>query len=438
MSDTLSHPSPRTVEQRLAQRPQVLARLHALLDQLDHAVEAGADAHAAEAALTTQLRLLGHAWLSQWAQDANARVQAGVRTAHPTAIRHGQPLELAWLTTFGWVKVRERAWRLGRRGSVFRPFQQQAGVSPRGASRSLQRAVVDFGAEESFARAVQRMREHYGIDVACGRVRRLTLSHAAELSARALPPPGLTVPVLITAMDGSMIPTVTPPDEGADRRQGKHVQWREARLCLARAKDSATPCYGATLGSAGVAGALWREVAVAAGFGPQTQVQGRGDAAAWIIQQFKLQFGEQGTYLVDFWHTSEYLGAAASVLQPTDAAAWRRAQQGRLLENQVDAILETLAPHREPATQQEAPVRAAHRYLNEHRAHLDYAGARAAGLPIGSGEIESGHRHVIQHRLKLAGCWWKENHAEAMLGLRVARANHRWEAYWSSTSPALN
>jgi hypothetical protein len=52
--------------------------------------------------------------------------------------------------------------------------------------------------------------------------------------------------------------------------------------------------------------------------------------------------------------------------------------------------------------------------------------------------IESGHRHVIQQRLKLAGSWWKEPHAEAMLGLRVARANHLWDHYWSTAKPALN
>jgi hypothetical protein len=74
-------------------------------------------------------------------------------------------------------------------------------------------------------------------------------------------------------------------------------------------------------------------------------------------------------------------------------------------------------------------VQTAHRYLSERRAHLDYAGARAAGLEIGSGAIESGHRHVIQQRLKLAGSWWKESSAEAMLGLRVARANHLWSRY---------
>ena len=40
----------------------------------------------------------------------------------------------------------------------------------------------------------------------------------------------------------------------------------------------------------------------------------------------------------------------------------------------------------------------------EHRKHdLDYKTALEKGLPIGSGEIESAHRYVIQERLKLPG-----------------------------------
>lgn len=311
-------------------------------------------------------------------------------------------------------------------------------MRPRGTSRRLQRVLVDFGAEESFTQATQRVREHYGVAVATGRLRRHTLAHGAQLSALTPPPPRPAAAVLVTQLDGSLIPIVEPGAAGGDRRQGKQLSWREARLCLAREQHTVSPCYGATLGSVGVAGELWRQTAQAAGLGPRTRVHGVGDGAEWITTQFDEQFGRQGGYLLDFWHVSEYLGAAAQVIAPRRTEAWRRRQQGRLLANKVSAVLRALTPHLEPAGAVAAPGRAAHRYLSGRRDQLDYAGARAAGLPIGSGEIESGHRHVIQQRLKRAGSWWREPNAEAMLGLRVARANQQWDHYWNSPTHALN
>jgi hypothetical protein len=302
----------------------------------------------------------------------------------------------------------------------------------------LQRALVDFGAEESFARAVERVREHYGLDVAAETVRQQTLTHGAQISALRLPPAQQAAATLITQLDGSMIPIVLPATTGADRRRGKQLLWREARLCLARPQHSATPCYGATLGSVAQTGRLWRDTAQAAGLGERTQVHGVGDGAEWILTQFQEQFGAQGKYLVDFYHVSEYLASAAAVICPKHPPRWLRRQQGRLLENKVATVLRTLAAHLEPATAPQAPVRAAHRYVQQRRTHLDYAGACDRGLSIGSGEIESGHRHVVQQRLKLAGSWWKESNAEAMLGLRVARANHLWSSYWHPSQPALN
>jgi hypothetical protein len=50
---------------------------------------------------------------------------------------------------------------------------------------------------------------------------------------------------------------------------------------------------------------------------------------------------------------------------------------------------------------------------------------------MGSGEVESAHRYLIQARLKLSGVWWKIDNAAKMLALRVARANDNWNAYWS-------
>jgi len=181
-----------------------------------------------------------------------------------------------------------------------------------------------------------------------------------------------------------------------------------------------------------------RQCILAAGLNAKTRVHGLGDGARWIIDQFGEQFGAQGTYLVDFYHSSEYLAGAAPVMNQRQPKMWLRRQQGRLLSNRLGSVLKSLLTKQEPKEAAESPVRDAHRYLTERANHLDYAGARKANLPIGSGEIESGHRHVIQQRLKLSGAWWRERNAEAMLSLRVCRANQTWLPYWTNFAAIEN
>ena len=82
-----------------------------------------------------------------------------------------------------------------------------------------------------------------------------------------------------------------------------------------------------------------------------------------------------------------------------------------------------------------APVRCARRYLANRPDQLDYATALAADLPIGSGLIEAGHRHVLHARLKVSGAWWQRENAEAMIQARVCRANGQWAASWQTSHP---
>jgi hypothetical protein len=327
------------------------------------------------------------------------------------------------------LELQEQVLRLGRRGAELRPFSKSAAVHNRGYSKRLQRAMVDFGAEHSFAKAAQGVREHYGIDVAVEAIRQHTLSHGRrinQLPGQARRP----AQILISQMDGTMIP-VMEAGSGADGRKGKQLLWREARLCLARPSDKAQALYGSTLGTAETAAWVWREVALKAGLNNKTHVHGLGDGAPWIVDKFRDNFGAQGSYLLDFYHISEYLAEAATRIVRTDKQRdWTRRQQGRLLNNQSDKILRSLRPHLEPHKTEQAPVSAAHRYLAERHDCLDYVSARASNLPIGSGEVESGHRHVIQKRLKVAGAWWKQTNAQAMLNLRTARANNQWSHHW--------
>lgn len=321
--------------------------------------------------------------------------------------------------------------RLGRRGAELRPFCVSAGVRNRGYSQRLQRVMVDFGAEHSFTKAAERIQEHYGIEVPVEALRQHTLHHGRSLSQ--IPANRAdAAKTLVVEMDGTMIPIVR-SGSGPDARKGKQLLWREARLCLARPSDQAQALYGSTLGTAETAAWVWREVAIAAGLDEKTHVHGLGDGAPWIVDKFHDNFGQQGSYLLDFYHVSEYLAKAAStVVRIGKEREWTRRQQGRLLNNQSAKVLRSLQPHLEPQSTKEAPVSAAHRYLTERQDCLDYLGARSQNLPIGSGEIESAHRHVIQKRLKVAGGWWKETNAYAMLNLRTARANHQWSQHWIS------
>ncbi len=79
---------------------------------------------------------------------------------------------------------------------------------------------------------------------------------------------------------------------------------------------------------------------------------------------------------------------------------------------------------------------ACHRYLSNRTNQLDYKTAIDAELPIGSGEIESAHRYVIQERLKLSKAWWKAANADSMLALRKVRANNGWNKYWEKAKVA--
>ena len=334
------------------------------------------------------------------------------------------------------VAVRERIWR-SQTMSYLRPLPQRLGVTPRGRSRRLERVLTDFGCEHSFARAVGSVREHYGFEIGVSAVRDATLVHAqrarAQLEAQYAQPfralPAVGADHVIAEADGTMICTVQPGP-----RKGKRPrQWQEMRLVAAQARDSATTVYGATFGSVEETGRRWGHVTRAAGWGLHSQIHAVGDGAEWIRRQSREVFGAQAHFLCDFFHVSEYLGAAAPLCRPAQPDPWRRTQQQRLKRGAVPKVMEALAQHLEAEAipDEEAPVRNGHRYLSNRLECLDYPRALALGLPIGSGLIESGHRHVLQARLKKAGTAWLPDHADQIAHLRVLRANGQWLSFWT-------
>jgi hypothetical protein len=64
---------------------------------------------------------------------------------------------------------------------------------------------------------------------------------------------------------------------------------------------------------------------------------------------------------------------------------------------------------------------------NARAGRLDYAKARRAKMPIGSGTMEGAIRRVVNMRLKGAGIFWHEAHAEQMLLLRTYYKSKHWQ-----------
>lgn len=318
-----------------------------------------------------------------------------------------------------------------------RLLASRIGVTARGKSRRLTRAMVDFGAEESFARANERLREHYGFELNASAIREATLTHAAraqarleaqyEESFRVLPAKGAGQ--LVAQSDGSMVCTV----KSAARKGPRPREWKEMRLMAAQPHGSMERVYAAGFLDVAAAGRRWGHCAREVGWGLNSRVHTVGDGAPWIEIQNREVFGEQGSFLLDFYHASEYLGAASESCRPRDPQNWRRIQQQRLKKGCCRKVFEELRAHCEPDSvpEESAPVRQALRYLSSRATQLDYAGALQRDLPIGSGLIESGHRHLIQSRLKKPGSAWLPASAHAIAQLRVLRANGHWHSLWN-------
>ena len=342
------------------------------------------------------------------------------------------------------MEVAAQTYRCGRGGTLVRPFASSAGVSCRCYSRGLPRVMTDFGAADSFAEAVQKVQEHYGVAVPQSALRVSTQHHAQAMReapqlADQLPEGG--VARVIAEADGCFVPVVEMVDrEGEkDKRKLRKVDWREARLALARKEGASAKHYQATMSGVAHAGAQLLDCVISVGAGQQTKIHCVGDGARWIVRQVAEQLGARASYLTDFYHVSDYLARAAEAIGgKAEKKEWLKEQQQRMKENRVSEVLAELRPHLERAEveETEAPVRVCDRYIANRMEYLDYQGAIEAGLPIGSGEIESGHRCVIQARLKISGAWWKEENAEKMLRLRTVRANGEWESYWGQLRQA--
>ena len=87
----------------------------------------------------------------------------------------------------------------------------------------------------------------------------------------------------------------------------------------------------------------------------------------------KEQFGTKGTFLVDFYHLSEYLSAASKTVAKGAEIIWLREQQESPKQNKACEVLAELRFYQEPedVLEMNAPVRRCLRYIESKLDYLD-------------------------------------------------------------------
>ena len=102
---------------------------------------------------------------------------------------------------------------------------------------------------------------------------------------------------------------------------------------------------------------------------------------------------------------------------------WRHALRHQ--EDGVEVVLEALRTL--ATTQRGKAIPRALGYVETHAHRMRYVTLEARKLPIGSGQVESAVRRVVNLRFKAPGSFWTETTASGLMHLRAAFKAGRWD-----------
>lgn len=327
-----------------------------------------------------------------------------------------------------------------------RPVNDALGVRGGGKTPRLQRVVADFGLDNSFEVAANKLKEHYGLELHRTSIRRTTLKQgeAAEWNARSRPhapdwgrEPG---PPLLVEMDGSCVRTgelvpsgtaaITPKRKLPKRK--RTTAWRDLRLAFVRRLDGREAVFvGGILPLDEVADRL-RDEAGNFGWTKETVTVHVTDGGHGVREALDRAF-PSGVHILDRPHLHHHLFEAAHAMGLADDEAKRHVLDWsrRLARGQADTVIADFAAYEGRGEERVAQLAG---YLDRFRTSVRYEEFERLGYPTGSGEIESAHKGQVQARLKLRGTWWTCTNANRLLALRLCRANGRWDEHWKNAA----
>ena len=297
-----------------------------------------------------------------------------------------------------------------------------------------QEALVRLSSELPFGRVATHRVEILGVRVHASTVRRQTLAvgqrvleiHNEQAQPLSVCPEEQASERMAMSSDGAMVPLVG-------------GVWAEVKLVAIGAVE----CRKCKEEEEIVTSKLtyFARMAPAATFADQAsaEVRRRGierakqvcaiqDGAEWI-QGFVHSHRHDALRILDFAHAAGYVSEIADKVREAAGhlpSKWVDSVLHRLKHEGPERVLRHLGSliRRFPQIQEQVT------YLQKRRELMDYPTYRTAGWPIGSGSVESGHKLVMQARLKGPGMHWRPEHVNPMLALRLALLNERWSEAW--------
>jgi len=344
----------------------------------------------------------------------------------------------------------------GKKGSGLYPVLEALGVAGR-VTPATREEIALYTVQASSYQEASEILARKGISIGSSALQRIacaaaeddiSLRDAALSSAMNIPVPSdgpLAGKRVFISVDGGRIRTRV-NKKGRRTKKGTHrfcTPWREPRIIVISLLnddgssdsfslplydtliDDADAAFNLIIGYLRLLGAAYAEI-----------IAFVSDGAEWIWDRVHLLVSlaeidsSKLVKVLDFYHGSEHLYEAVELL--TDFSKKERKKLYKrlrhILRHDPDGITKVINKlNHLGKTQKIEEMNNAIKYFEKHIDHMQYAIVKEMCLPIGSGQVESVVRRVINLRFKAPGTFWKEGIVKGLMHLRAFFKAGRWD-----------
>lgn len=294
----------------------------------------------------------------------------------------------------------------------------------------MEKRVLDFAVNDVYGEAAERWSLHYSEPISDNLLRRVAARIGKQCESanqgrlqECLKPRAPAAEVLVVQTDGSMLPI-----------RGDEP-WKEAKVGVVyrhdvkeRAPAPGTARYVSIIGGQGEFAPVLEEALEVENIDECGAVVWLGDGAVcnWRLADHLAADAQQ---ILDWHHAVEHAVDCGKVLLGEESPwlpIWQRRCEQLLAAGNPDALIAQVnacrseTERRRDKTAANEAIDDLVRYYTNNAERMEYAYYRSKGYPIGTGAVESAHRHVLQTRMKRAGQRWALPCARRMARLRAA------------------